>query len=155
GAELLAEPYRLQLAGQHRAAAAQWAALSAPYEEAMALVESDDLDDARAGLDLLDRLGADAVAAKARLDLRARGVTTVPARRRSSTIGNAAGLTTRELEVLQQLAEGLTNAELADRLYISRKTADHHVSAIITKLHVNNRREAVRLARELGLLDTE
>ncbi|MGD9996466.1 MAG: AAA family ATPase [Ilumatobacteraceae bacterium] len=152
--ESLAEPYRLQLAGDHSAAAGCWQSLSAPYEQALALVETGDLADARAGLDLLDRLGADAVAAKVRLDLRTRGITAVPARRRTTTLGNHAGLTTRELEVLQELAAGLTNSEIAERLYISRKTADHHVSAIITKLHVSNRREAVRAARDMDLVES-
>jgi len=63
------------------------------------------------------------------------------------------GLTSREVEVLRLLDEGLTNAELAQRLYISQKTVDHHVSAILSKLQVANRRVATRAARELGLLD--
>jgi len=152
-ADSLAEPYRLQLAGQHRAAAEIWASLCAPYEQAMALVDAGDPDSVRRGLDLLDRLGADVVAAKVRLELRGRGVASVPSRRRSSTLDNAPGLTAREVEVLRLLQSGLTNAELAERLYISYKTVDHHVSAIISKLHVRNRRDAVRVARELKLVD--
>ena len=62
------------------------------------------------------------------------------------------GLTTRQTEVLHLLDDGLTNAELAERLYLSVKTVDHHVSAILTKLEVTKRRDAVRRARELGLL---
>ena len=103
-------------------------------------------------LDILDRLGADAVAAKVRRDLRSQGVSAVPARRRSATLANPAGLTTRQTEVLRLLDDGLTNAELAERLYLSVKTVDHHVSAILTKLDVTKRRDAVRRARELGLL---
>jgi DNA-binding CsgD family transcriptional regulator len=148
----VAEPYRLELSGQPAAAAARWADLAEPYEQALALAATGDADDARTAVDVLDRLGADAVAAKIRLDLRARGLTTVPARRRSSTRSNPAGLTSREVEVLRLLDEGLTNAELAQRLYISQKTVDHHVSAILSKLQVANRRVATRAARELGLL---
>ena len=149
----VAEPYRRQLTGQHRAAAECWASLSVPYEQALALIDTGDPADARTGLDLLDRLGADAVAAKVRLELRSRGIAAVPARRRSSTLGNAAGLTVREIEVLRLLSSGLTNAELAARLYISHKTVDHHVSAIIAKLNVRNRREAARAGRDLKLVD--
>jgi len=85
--------------------------------------------------------------------LRAEGIVAVPARRRAATRANPAGLTARQEEVLRQLSQGLTNAELADALYISAKTVDHHVSAILTKLGVASRREAVRAAREMGLLD--
>ena len=81
------------------------------------------------------------------------GVVSVPARRRATTRAHPAGLTARHGEVLRQMSLGLTNAELADTLYISAKTVDHHVSAILTKLGVANRREAVRAARDLGLLD--
>ncbi len=76
----------------------------------------------------------------------------MPARRRTSTLANPRGLTSREVEVLRLLDDGLTNAELAQRLYISAKTVDHHVSAILSKLHVANRRDAARAARELGLV---
>ena len=124
-----------------------------PYDAALALVDSGDPALAARALDILDRLGADAVAAKVRRDLRSKGVSAVPARRRTSTSANAAGLTTRQTEVLRLLDDGLTNAELAERLYLSVKTVDHHVSAILTKLDVTKRRDAVRRARELGLLN--
>ena len=123
-----------------------------PYDGALALVDSGDPLLAARALDILDRLGADAVAAKVRRDRRAQGVSAVPARRRSATLANPAGLTTRQTEVLRLLDGGLTNAELAERLYLSVKTVDHHVSAILTKLDVTKRRDAVRRARELGLL---
>jgi DNA-binding CsgD family transcriptional regulator/tetratricopeptide (TPR) repeat protein len=145
-------PHQLQLAGQFSAAAAAWEQLNSPYEQAWALVEAGEDDAVRRGLGLLDRLGADAVASRLRQDLRDRGVTKVPARSRSATLTNAAGLTSRELEVLGLLGEGLSNAELAGRLYISPKTADHHVSAILSKLQVPNRRQAVEAGRELGIL---
>ncbi len=148
----VAEPYQLQLSGRHGDAAALWDELSCAYERALALVETDEVEEIRAGVELLDKLGADAVAAKVRLDLRERGIATVPARRRRSTRTNHAGLTHREIEVLGLLDEGLTNAELAERLYISAKTVDHHVSSILAKLHVANRRDAVRSARKLNLI---
>ena len=121
-----------------------------PYDAALALVDSGDPALAARALDNLDRLGADAVAAKVRRDLRSQGVSAVPARRRSATLANPAGLTTRQTEVLRLLDDGLTNAELAERLYLSDKTVDHHVSAILTKLEVTKRRDAVRRGTRIG-----
>ena len=148
----VADPYRSLLDGAHEAAADEFHRLSMPYDAALALVDSGDSAHAARALDILDRLGADAVAAKVRRDLRARGISVVPARRRSATLANPAGLTARQAEVLRLLDDGLTNAELAERLYLSVKTVDHHVSAILTKLDVTKRRDAVRRGRELGLL---
>ena len=147
----VAGPYRLLLDGAHEAAAVAFHAMSMPYDGALALVDSGDPAAATRALDILDRLGADAVAAKVRRDLRVSGHSAVPARRRTATLANPAGLTARQLEVLRLLGEGLTNAELAQRLYLSAKTVDHHVSAILTKLDVTNRRDAARKARTLGI----
>jgi DNA-binding CsgD family transcriptional regulator len=145
-------PHRLQLSGRLAEAAEAWEQMDAPYDQALALVGTGEPEEIRHGLGLLDRLGADAVAARLRQDLRDRGVTNVPARRRAATLTNAAGLTAREVEVLALLDQGLSNAELAARLYISTKTADHHVSAILAKLRVSNRRQAASAGRELGIL---
>ncbi|GAA4802274.1 AAA family ATPase [Actinomycetospora chlora] len=144
-------PYRDALAGDHRRAAAGWGALGAPYEQALALVDAGEPADVFAALEILDRLGADAVAAKVRRDLRERGVTGVPSRPRAATRANPAGLTERQVDVVRLVAEGLTNAEIAARLFISEKTADHHVSAILGKLGVATRREAAAAARGLGI----
>ena len=76
----------------------------------------------------------------------------MPARRRSATLANPAGLTARQVDVLRLLDDGLTNVELADRLFLSVKTVDHYVSAILGKLEVDKRRDAVRRARQLGIL---
>lgn len=150
--ESVAEPYRLLAAGQHEAAAAAFEELGTPYDVALALADSGDTASARRALDILDRLGAEAVAAKVRYDLRANGVRVVPAPRRATTMANPMGLTTRQIEVLRLLEDGHTNAELAERLYLSVKTVDHHVSAILTKLQVTNRRDAVRRAKQAGIL---
>lgn len=61
-------------------------------------------------------------------------------------------LTHRELEVLQLLAEGLTNKEIAQRLAISEHTVKFHVNAILTKLGAETRTEAVVQAARLGIL---
>lgn len=122
------------------------------YDATLALIDSGDGDLARRGLDTLDRLGAEAVAAKARRDLRTKGIIVVPARRRSATLVNPAGLTERQLDVLRLLEEGHTNTELAEQLYLSVRTVDHHVSAILSKLQVTKRRDAVKRARELGIV---
>ncbi|PRC42636.1 LuxR family transcriptional regulator, partial [Mycobacterium sp. ITM-2017-0098] len=148
----VAEPYALLFDGRYEAAAEQFHRLSTPYDAALTLTDSGDAAGTRRALDLLDRLGADAVAGKVRSDLRATGASAVPGPRRASTQSNPAGLTTRQVEVLRLLADGLTNAELADRLFLSVKTVDHHVSAILAKLDVTKRRDAVRRAREVGIL---
>jgi DNA-binding NarL/FixJ family response regulator len=61
-------------------------------------------------------------------------------------------LTDREIEVLQQLASGLSNAEMADELYVSEATIKTHVSHILTKLEVRDRVQAVVVAYESGLV---
>ena len=151
-ADNVALPYRLYLDGDIRGAAAEFERIGTPYEWALALTETGDGDCARRGLDMLDRIGATAVADKVRLALRASGVRTVPARRRRSTLTNPVGLTHRQVEVLRLMDDGLTNAEMATRLYLSARTVDHHVSAILTKLDVDNRRQAVRRGRDLGII---
>jgi DNA-binding NarL/FixJ family response regulator len=61
------------------------------------------------------------------------------------------GLTAREVDVLRLVAAGQTNPQIADALYISRKTASHHVSNILRKLGVPTRVEAAGVAHRLGL----
>jgi DNA-binding CsgD family transcriptional regulator len=66
----------------------------------------------------------------------------------------ALGLTSRELDVLRLLTQGLTNAEIGARLYMSPKTASVHVTAILRKLHATNRVQAAAIAERLGLTST-
>jgi DNA-binding NarL/FixJ family response regulator len=71
-----------------------------------------------------------------------------PARTGPKDVG---ALTQREVEVLRLLGEGLSNAEIAARLFISTKTAGHHVSNVLAKLHLRSRQEAAAYAvRGLG-----
>jgi len=65
-----------------------------------------------------------------------------------------AELTTREVEVLRELATGASNLEIAGRLCISENTVKNHVGSILTKLNLRNRREAASLARRHGLIDS-
>ncbi len=122
-----------------------------PYEEALALTEGD-IEARLEGLRRLDGLGAEAVAAKVRAGLRSDGVRQLPRGPRASTRGNPAGLTARQAEVLALLTAGRTNPEIADRLFISPRTVDHHVSAILAKLDVSTREEAVAAGADLGLV---
>lgn len=148
----VAEPYRFLLDGSFEAAASEFHRLSMPYEAALALTDSGDAELSRRGLDVLDRLGAAATAARVRRHLRSSGLSVVPARRHTTTLANPVGLTARQIEVLRLIEEGLTNAELAERLYLSVRTVDHHVAAILAKLEASGRRDAVQRARELKIL---
>jgi DNA-binding NarL/FixJ family response regulator len=75
----------------------------------------------------------------------------VPQGPREATRANPAGLTARQLEVLALLADGLTNAEIAERLVVSPRTAEHHVAAVLAKLGAASRRDAARRAAALGI----
>jgi DNA-binding NarL/FixJ family response regulator len=75
----------------------------------------------------------------------------VPHGPRAATRDNPAGLTTRQLAVLELLREGMTNAEIADRLVLSVRTVDHHVAAVLSKLGVQSRREVAAAAQALGV----
>lgn len=147
-----AEPYALQMEGDWRGAAACWSALGCPYEAARALAESNDEGALREAFATFDRLGAKPAAAMVTQRLRDLGASMIPRGTRPGTRANPARLTTRELEVLVQIAEGCTNREIAGRLYISPKTVEHHVSGVLAKLEVSSRADAVRVAIELDLL---
>ena len=75
-----------------------------------------------------------------------------PSRRRADTEVVEEPLTPREVQVLELLAEGLANKAIAERLVISDQTVKFHVAAILGKLGVANRTEAVRVATRRGLI---
>ena len=145
-------PRRLQLAGDSDAAAAQWAALGYPYEAALARADGGSEDGLRAALADLQRLGATAAASVVARRLRERGARSIPRGPRPSTASNPARLTRREMEVLALLADGLANAEIAQRLHLSERTVGHHVSAVLHKLGVSTRARAAAEGTRRGLV---
>ncbi len=147
---MTAAPYRHHVNGDWRAAADAWRVIGCPYEEACALADGDHAAMASA-LVIFDRLGARPAAASLRRKLRRLGAH-VPRGPRQSTQRHPAGLTKRQQQVLELVAAGLSNAEVAERLFVSPKTVEHHVSAILSKLGAVSRGEAAERAAELGLL---
>ncbi|HET7339321.1 MAG TPA: AAA family ATPase [Candidatus Dormibacteraeota bacterium] len=148
----LPERYLAELEGDFARAASIWSALGCEYDAAMALAGADDPELLQQSLAKLQRLGARAAATVVARKLRALGVSSVARGPRPTTQRNPAMLTDRELEVLELVAAGLRNAEIAKRLFLAPKTVDHHVSAILRKLAVESRAEAGRTAAKLGLV---
>lgn len=104
-----------------------------------------DSDEQVQAIRIFEDLGATATADKVRQALSTRGVK-VPRGRSQTTRDHAAGLTARQAEVLELLAQGLTNTEIADELFVSQRTVENHVSAVLMKLDVPNREAAVEAA---------
>jgi DNA-binding CsgD family transcriptional regulator/tetratricopeptide (TPR) repeat protein len=146
-------PYAVQLSGDVEAAVRCWDEVGAPYDAALTLLDSPDEEHWREAVARLDALDVESAARVARRKLREAGARGVPVGPRRTTREHPHGLTRREQEVLDQLAQDLTNDEIAEHLVISPKTVDHHVSAVLAKLGVANRRDAVHEARRLGLVD--
>ncbi|HEX5991284.1 MAG TPA: AAA family ATPase [Thermomicrobiales bacterium] len=150
----LAEPYALQIASNYAAAAIAWHELGCPYDEACALVESDDPALVRRGAAIFEELGARPALRHAIRRLRALGVRDPrPLRSEPRAVARASshGLTAREVEVLRLLAAGHSNRELGEMLFISPTTAARHVANIYSKLDVDSRAEATAYAHQHGL----
>jgi len=148
----IAEPFAWQIAGDWERAATAWDDLGCPYESAWARLEGSDVTALRAALVVFDDLGARPAAALARRRLRALGARGVPRGPRPATRANPAGLTGREIEVVALLAQGQGNQEMADRLFLSTRTVENHVAAILSKLGATTRADAMARAAQLGII---
>ena len=138
----VAPPCQVELEGDPRAAAAAWEAVGCRHDQGLALLQGDEAD-LRAALSLFQSFGAEPGARMARKRLRELGAHRVQRGPQERTRVDPQGLTARQREVLQLLAQGLSNAEMALQLHRSERTVEHHVSALLGKLGVATRAEAV------------
>ena len=158
----LPDPHRLELEGDPGAAADQWLALGTPYAAALACLQPERDPEARSlsrGAKLLVKIEADAALVKARQQAQALGMATaIPRPRRgpyAAARNHPLGLTRREQDVLALIMKGASNADIATQLARSPRTIEHHVSAILAKLNVNNRMEVVlRIQNQPWLLQS-
>jgi DNA-binding CsgD family transcriptional regulator len=144
-------PYIVTMRGDWRAAAAAWQRIGCPYERAEALADGD-VPAMEEALQTFVALGATPAADRVRQGLRRLGVTRLRRGPRSSTRAHPAGPTRRESEILSLLARRMSNPVIGERLFVSPKTVEHHVSAILGKLEVATRDQAVVEARRRGWL---
>lgn len=143
-------PYKLLIAGRWKEAAREWERIGCPYEQAMVLAQGDH-EAALQALQIFERLGAVPAIRDLKRRMRATGVKGIPRGPRPTTRTDQHGLTAREQEVLALIEQGLSNAEIGERMSISAKTVDHHVSAVLGKLNARNRSEAADMARRAGI----
>jgi DNA-binding CsgD family transcriptional regulator len=143
-----APPYAAMYARDWLAAADGFGAIGWSYDRALMLSLLEDEAALVEALDIARTLGAKPLTRRVMGRLRSLGLR-VPAGRRETTRANPAGLTARQLDVLKLLVEGLTNAQIAETLVVSPRTAEHHVAAVLTKLGASTRKEAALRAAEL------
>jgi DNA-binding CsgD family transcriptional regulator/tetratricopeptide (TPR) repeat protein len=145
-------PWATSLVGEHDEAAVHWERLGCGFYAAMSLYDAGGDEQLREAITRFEALGAEAAARRTRQRMRELGHRGVPTGARASTRQHPLGLTRREDEVLALLCDGLTNEEIAERLVLSTRTVDHHVSAVLAKLDVSSRGAAAAQAHRLGLV---
>ncbi len=145
------EPFQLEFDGDLEGAAQAWSALGCPYEAAVVRSLSSDESMLRAAFEGFRTMGGRPAASWTGRRLRDMGVRGLPRGPRADTTDAPHGLTPRERDVLGCLVDGLTNGQIAERLYISAKTVDHHVSSVLSKMGVHSRGAAAREGVRLGL----
>ncbi len=135
--------FHAALDGDFAASGMQFARCGADYLANLCFGLSDNPQTVSAGLAALHRQGAKAPVARLTELLEKRGLTrediTLPRGPYRAARKNPFGLTAKEMIVLEYLAQGLNNAEIADEMSRSQRTVEHHVSAILQKLEVENR----------------
>ena len=147
----LEEGYNADSPASTPKAAVFWEKAGSPYQQALVLFDTND-ENKRRAIAIVQQLGATAVYERMKFEMRRSGIKNIPRGIRKTTQSNPEFLTDRELDVLRLLQEGLHNKEIASRLFISAKTVDHHISAILYKLEVNSRTKAVHEAEKLGII---
>lgn len=143
------EPHIAMIRRDWAAAADFYSDVGWAYDRALMLSLLDEEEALAEAIGIARRLGARPLEERASSRMKELGMT-VPPVPRGAAVTNPGGLTSRQLEVLELLTEGLTNAEIAERLFVSTRTAEHHVEAILTKLGVTSRRAAARRYAELS-----
>jgi DNA-binding CsgD family transcriptional regulator/tetratricopeptide (TPR) repeat protein len=147
----LPPPLLAEVSDGAEAGAAAWAATGSVYEAALLRALGGDDDGRRRGVEQLVELAASGTLSAVRRQLAAAGLRDIPRGPNRATRSHPAGLTRRQADVLHLLVEGRANAEIAEALFISPKTVEHHVSAILAKLGASSRTEAVVIAQRDGL----
>lgn len=145
------EPAALEIKGNWKSAAEAWQKFNCSYSFAISFSQGDE-EHQKIALSIFDELGATATRDFLKSKMKTQGIKNIPRGLRESTKNNPSQLTNRQIDVLQLLKEGLQNAEIADRLFISAKTVDHHISAILSKLGTNTRAKAVSEAKRLKII---
>lgn len=105
-------------------------------------------------LEIFERLGARPIIEKLKRQMQAQGIR-IPRGPRPATRENRFGLTSREMEVLGCLVNGLNNNAIADRLSLSIRTVEHHIASILRKMEVGSRNEAAARALKDNLFPVE